>query len=206
MENLEVPDDLMPFQMEPFNGDKFIQMKMARFAIDFPDAVVIETGTCIASSTVFLAKHFKKVYTIENSSRFYAYSIKRVGDAGLTNVELILGGSERVLPLLLFKEDLPKDVVFFLDAHWGNFCPLESELTAILLAEIENPIIAIHDWKVAGSDLGYDSYNGQDFDLEWIGFYLNNIYPNGFKYETNNDQESMGAKRGIIYISSADPA
>lgn len=206
MENLPIPDDLMPFQMEPFNGDKFIQMKMAGFSIKFPDAIAIETGTCLGSSTLFLARHFKKVYTIEANRRYYAFSICRIEEAGANNVKIILGGSEAVLPIILFSEPMPRDVVFFLDAHWGDFCPLESELLAISIAGIENPIIAIHDWKVPASNLGYDSYNGQEFTLDWIRPSLEKIYPNGFSYETNNDEEAMGARRGIIYIWSADQA
>lgn len=206
MEEMTIPHDLMAFQYEPFNGDKFIQMEMAKLAIKYPDAILFETGTCLASSTLFLAKHFPMVYTIEANRRYYAYSMQRVQEAEVSNINLLLGQSEELLPKLLFNLTLPTNVVFFLDAHWENFCPLLSELTAIAIAGIANPIITIHDWKVPGSTLGYDTYNGQDFTLEWIEPYLQKIYPSGFKYEYNSDEKSMGACRGIIYISSADPA
>ena len=206
MEEMTIPNDLMPFQMEPFNGDKFIQMKMAELAIKYPDAVVFETGTCLASSTLFLANHFPMVYTIEANRRYYAYSKQRVEESATTNINLIFGQSEEWLPRFLFNLTLPTNVVFFLDAHWESFCPLLNELVAISVAGIANPIITIHDWKVPGSSLGYDSYNGQDFTIEWIEPYLQKIYPKGYKYEYNSDEKAMGACRGIIYISSADPA
>ena len=206
MEDMTIPHDLMAFQMEPFNGDKFIQMKMAGIAVKYPDAIAIETGTCLASSTLFLAEHFKMVHTIEANRRYYNYSLSRVQEAGVSNINLMYGQSEELLPKLLFNLTMPRDVVFFLDAHWENFCPLKSELLAIAIAKIENPIIAIHDWKVPNSSLGYDSYNGQDFELEWIAPFLHKIYGDDFAYKYNSDEKAMGACRGIIYISSsADP-
>lgn len=195
------------FQMEPFNGDGFIKMKMLDIAIKYPDAYVFETGSCLASSALFFAEHFPMVYTIEANRRYYAYSYLRIKECGVENIKIILGQPKELLPKLLFNITLPTNVVFFFDSHWVSEEPILNELRAIAVAKMSNPIIAIYDWKVPDSNLGYYSWNGNYFSLDWIEPYLHKIYPSGFKYEYNSDEMSAGACRGIIYIiSSADPA
>ena len=61
------------------------------------------------------------------------------------------------------------------------------------------PIIVIHDFKTNNPELGYDSYNGNDFCFDWIENHIKKIYPNGFDYYYNT--EAVGAKRGLIYIT-----
>ena len=63
------------------------------------------------------------------------------------------------------------------------------------------PVITIHDFYVPGSkNLGYDTYNNQSFTYEWIKEDLDLIYENNYSYFYNNDIDSEGSKRGIIYI------
>jgi hypothetical protein len=58
------------------------------------------------------------------------------------------------------------------------------------------PVIVIHDFKVNG--LGYDTYNGQELDFDYILPALKECYPDGFSYEYNKQAE--GARRGVIFI------
>jgi hypothetical protein len=91
--------------------------------------------------------------------------------------------------------------LFYLDAHSHIETPLLDELKAIAEAEIK-PIIVIHDWKIPDRpDLGYDSYNGQDYTFEWIKPSIEAIYGDEYAYYYNNQAE--GAKRGVIYIHSS---
>jgi len=198
---MEIPD-LMQFQMEPFNGDKFVQLEFAKLSHSYPDAVAIETGTCLGSSTLYLAKHFRIVYTIEFVQEYMDIAKKRALEAEIDNIVFIKGSSAEQLPSLLFSHAFEKPVVFFLDAHWENHCPLETELMAIAVSGIKVPIIVIHDWKVPNeSGLGYDSYNGIDFETSWISALLDKIYPTGWTAKYNTEQNSMGARRGVIYLS-----
>ena len=48
--------------------------------------------------------------------------------------------------------------------------------------------------------LGYDSYNGQSFTYEWLKEDLDAIYDKKYSYFYNNDIDSEGAMRGIIYV------
>ena len=90
--------------------------------------------------------------------------------------------------------------MFYLDAHWYDHCPLKNELQLIKKFNLK-PIITIHDFFVPGSKkLGYDSYNGQSFTYEWLKEDLDAIYDKKYSYFYNNDIDSEGAMRGIIYV------
>ena len=92
----------------------------------------------------------------------------------------------------------------FLDAHWGDTCPLLGELGSIAKPERDlprKPVIMIHDFQVPGRpDLGFDRFpNGTPFELSAIAGHLDDIYgPGGWDHHYNDKAE--GAKRGIIYI------
>jgi hypothetical protein len=108
-----------------------------------------------------------------------------------------LGDSSKILSDSLVKLR-SETVMFFLDAHWGNNCPLLAELDQIEKSEVM-PVIAIHDFYTGDERLGFDSIHGQRFEYEWI---LPVIYTIGiFQPEYNTFEESAGAKRGIIYLS-----
>jgi hypothetical protein len=115
----------------------------------------------------------------------------------MPHVEAFIQDSVEFLKALPPKEN----AIFFLDAHWGDFCPLLSELEVI--AKYNFPIIAIHDFKVPNEPtLGYDSINGQAFEYEWIKPSLDAIYgEGGYDYYYNSNEKSTEIKRGIIYIT-----
>lgn len=190
----------MPFQMDPFNGDHFIEKKFLELRDKYGIKVAIETGTCLGSTTIFLAKNFELVKTVEINPQYYAIANGIFKQKGVC-VDNILGNS--VDAILYWKELWP--ALYWLDAHWGNECPLLLELAAIRSVFIAFPVIAIHDFQVPNEPgLGFDSINGQPFTLEWIKPYLDKIYEdceNGYSTEYNTFEESAGAKRGIIYIT-----
>jgi hypothetical protein len=188
---------LMPFQMEPFNGDHFIEKKFLALRDQFKIKTIVETGTCLGSSTIFFAKNFENVVTIEANLEYQLIAIERCKKQGLDNVTFLLGDSSKLLSNVLQK--LGKDNVgFFLDAHWGNNCPLIAELDQIGKSEVK-PVIAIHDFYTGDGRLGFDSIHGQRFEYEWILPVVSTI--GIFQPEYNRFEESTGAKRGIIYLS-----
>jgi len=117
----------------------------------------------------------------------------------LKNVNVVLGSSPDFLDSILCGPMLKiKRILFFLDAHWDDYCPLLDELKLIADNNLE-PVIAIHDFKVPDCPLlGFDSYKGQDYDFDWIKPSIEKIYPDGYVVEYNNEAE--GAKRGVIFI------
>ena len=185
---------LMPYQQCPFNGDTYIEAEFIKLRDRFNISTVIETGTCLGYTTLWLAKNFDKVYTIELNKEYC--ELARAKFLQYPNITSIHGNSEDMLRHLR----IDGNAMFFLDAHWGNQCPLLGELHAIQRMGIK-PVIAIHDFYVPGEKLGYDHFNGQKFCVEWIKSSLDKIYgENKYFYDYNCEDESTGARRGIIYI------
>lgn len=195
----------MPYQDAPFNADTYIEAEFIKLRDRFNISTVIETGTCLGYTTLWLAKNFDKVYTIELNKEYC--ELARAKFLQYPNITSIHGNSEDVLRHLR----IDGNAMFFLDAHWGNQCPLLGELHAIQRMGIK-PVIAIHDFYTGNDELGYDSYKGQPFELHWISRSLDLIYPptfqethagnvrvrDGFKFHYNT--EATGARRGIVYI------
>lgn len=121
-----------------------------------------------------------KVYTVEIDPENIQEAAEFLKDS--TNVTLIEGSSPEILKNLLNVEQ--SNILFFFDAHSNVYTPLIDELRVIAEARIK-PVIAIHDWKVPDRpDLGYDSYDGQDYTLEWIKPSLEAIYNDNYSYYT----------------------
>ena len=187
---------LMPFQDYPWNGDGYLAAEVLRLqnasALDY----AIETGTCLGSTTLWLAHHFKHVETIEANEVFAAIARQRFSD--YDTLGMTLGDSARMVGAFL--NVLGSGTLCFLDAHWGQECPLLAELDAIADSG-HTPCIIIHDFQVPGTDFGFDRFpgSGYPFCLEAIAPKLDAIYGAGgwaYKYPTQVE----GARRGWISI------
>ena len=187
---------LMQNQEGALNQDTFAQQEFINLKNKFGLKYAIETGTCLGYTTEFLSKTFNVVRTIEISTKFLGIA-KENRLNKYKNCKMYLGDSSKLLNLLL--DGLSNKTLIFLDAHWGNHCPLKEELKHIANSGIK-PVIAIHDFYVPDRpELGYDSINGQPFTFEWLKEDIDNIYGADNYHHYYNDK-SMGAKRGIIYI------
>lgn len=182
------------FEDEPFAGDVIAEYEFIKLKKKFDIKNVVETGSYVFSTTKWLCENFDLVYTYENNEHFYGVGVDKVRT--FTNVRAFLEDS--ISGLQKLKDKLPEPTIFFLDAHWGEYCPLLDELDVISTLNT-TPIIVIHDFKTNNPDLGFDRYNENDFCLEWIENHIKKIYPNGFDYYYNT--QAVGAKRGIIYIT-----
>ena len=131
---------LMPFQDHPFNGDIFICNEFINLKEKFKITTAIETGSCVYSTTKWLGLNFNEVFTVEVNKDFAVWGRDKI--EGMPHVGAFIQDSVEFLKALPPKEN----AIFFLDAHWGDFCPLLSELEVI--AKYKNPVIAIHDFKV----------------------------------------------------------
>ena len=80
--------NLMPYQWEPFNGDTHLQDEFIRLRDKHGIKKAIELGTCLGSTTIFLAENFEQVYSTEISPEFYAIADARLIDRNLWNVAL----------------------------------------------------------------------------------------------------------------------
>lgn len=192
---------LMPFQDLPFNGDIYIQREFLNIKKKYNLNVAVETGSCLFSTTEWLGKNFERVYTCENNPTFFATGVHKVKDM---NVRTIMNDS--VIAMDEIAADLKEDdrVIFFLDAHWNEHCPLNEEIIKIAgMTKLKQPpIIAIHDWQVPEHpELGFDTYQEKPFTFELIATSIAQVeiaFNEEYKYYFNNEAE--GAKRGIIYL------
>jgi hypothetical protein len=190
---------LMPHQWEAFNGDTFIQENFLTLKYFYDIDTAIELGTCLGSTALWLADNFDHVFTIEVNPTFAEVAKERL--EGKSNVTLIVGDTTEELPKINFFDN----TIIFIDSHWYEVCPMKQELN-IIANSGAMPIIAIHDFYVPDEpNLGYDSINGQRFDIEWIKPELDAIYGEiGYDYCYNDDKHSTEIKRGIIYITPND--
>lgn len=176
-----------------FNGDSHIARKIALLVRFYNVSTIIETGTLYGDTTRALALLAPKVITIEIDPSHTRIAQKNCHH--LSNVEFLVGNSPEVLQRIL---PLSTPTLFYLDAHWGAYCPLIDELKVIAAAGMR-PVIAIHDFLVPGKPFGFDTYSGQPYTLEWVRPSLQEIFgPEGFRYHYNTVAD--GANRGVIYI------
>ena len=112
----------------PFNGDSFIANNFLKLKQRFNVENIIETGTYEGHTTIFLAKNFKNVFSIECNPEIIQKAILNIKNANV-NVNLIFGKSEEVFNVLL--PQINNNTIFYLDAHWYAHCPLKDELNLI---------------------------------------------------------------------------
>jgi hypothetical protein len=109
----------------------------------------VETGTYYGDSTKAAAPIFENIYSIELSPEIHKQAKERLKE--YRNVNLYMGDSKQILPLLLFQLD--EKTIFFLDGHYScentargdTDTPIIEELIAIKNSKLKNPIIIIDD-------------------------------------------------------------
>lgn len=187
---------LMPFQDQPFNADVYVCVEFLKLKKEFDVKTAIETGSCLYSTTKWLGENFETVYTVEINHSYAIHGYPKV--ERMPNVVAKLQDSVSFLKEL----NLSGSCIFFLDAHWNDFCPLQEELEVIAnMKGIEPPVIVIHDFFTGNEELGYDSYLNQPFNYDWIKPKIELIENNfNCKYTHYFNTDSIGAKRGLIYI------
>lgn len=189
---------LMPYQEYPWNGDGYLAAEVLRLKEAHRLTCAIETGTCLGSTTLWLCEHFEAVDSIEINEQYAAIAGARIGDNDYCHVTI--GDSSNFVGS--YANACGSKALVFLDAHWGDHCPLVDELIAIASAKV-NPCIIIHDFQVPGTDFGFDSMpDGRPFNLSLISVFLDLIYGSGgWKY--NYPTQVEGARRGWISIEPA---
>ncbi len=208
-EGMTIPN-LMPFQAFAFNGDPFLAAEVLRLKEAHGLTKALETGTCLGSTTLWLAENFDKVWTCEVSDQFYEIACARF--AAINGAHAVVDNTDRFFKSIIarkrdsriaVKQDAARVGFIFLDAHWGPHCPLLDELEAI--AEVgAKPCLLIHDFQVPGlPDAGYDrmpGIGGHAFNIDLIRGHLDRIYGEG-KWKHRYPTEVAGARRGWISIS-----
>lgn len=186
---------LMPYQDHPFNADGYLAAEVLRLKKEHNIMSAIETGTCLGSTMLWLGENFASVDTAEVSDNLRTLAV----DRGLAyfgrNAHWVtshLGPSVEMLAKV-------SAGFYFLDAHWGDHCPLLDELELIASQGVK-PCIVIHDFQVPGTDFGFDKMpDGRPFNMELVKPYLDRIYGEG-NWKHNYPTKVEGAKRGWLSV------
>lgn len=224
-DGMDIPR-LMPFQEYPWNGDGYLAAEVLGLKAAHGLGHAFETGTCLGSTTLWLLEHFRHVRTVELHRPYFDLAVARItarvgrhvkDDIGTSMVwvgghgkegdpnsgQLCFGSSPDIIHR--FGRNLKRNqhqgsqALFFLDAHWTDNCPLLDELHEIAVAGLK-PCIVIHDFKVPGTDFGFDHMpDGRPFSLKLIAAHIDRIYGvDGWKH--NYPTRVEGARRGWISI------
>lgn len=146
---------------------------LSRYSL--PDAIWVETGTYLGTSTKFFGGMAKHVYTFEPSEKLFEYNKRKFSGK---NVSVINAPSEQGLRPLLAGICGPLN--FWLDGHFSEGvtfkgeidCPILEELEAIesYMDCIEPMRIFIDDVRCfLGGDPQYSSYPSLRTLLQWAG-------------------------------------
>ncbi len=126
------------------------------------EAIAIETGTYLGSTSKILGQCFLSCYSIERDPSLAKYAKKRL--AKFTNIKVLQGSSRELLADIIPANEIP--LVFWLDAHFSagitsgsdDPCPLISELETILnKRQPNNTIVLIDDARGLTGSNGWPS-------------------------------------------------
>ncbi len=187
---------LSQFLDEGFHGDKIFQSILDPLMKS--SSYFIETGTNVGSTLHFVGRNYPTLqcYSCEPHPETYHAAKEKLAD--LSNVTL----HNKMSPDFLYdlaaehQDILPSTSTFWIDSHGFGFqWPLKEEIRYIT-EKFSDFIIAIDDFQVPGfPEFGYDEYDGQKCDLDFIqkdmvGDLL--VYFPGYKEKTSAFHELRG--------------
>ena len=182
--------------MKPAYSDPELLNWTLNIAQKFNLTTFLETGTYKGESAKIVSQYFQKVITIENNHDNYKDAVYNLKD--VINCKPYFGNSPEIMNIVL--EEYSNNTFFFLDAHWDEYWPILDELKIIKNKKIK-PVIAIHDFFVPDENkqakFGFDSYNNQPLDINYIKNALNEIYDGIFKVKYSSTSETNS---GVVYI------
>ena len=198
---LPVTPDGVPYLMQnqhlAFTGDVHLAAEFLRLRDKYGVKLVVETGTYIGTTALWLAQHFEQVITTEVAEPFY--NTARIRAEGLNNLMCIHGPGSNTL------RRMKDDYLGWIDAHpmdaTGNgYDVVIQELEAIAESGIKPCALVLHDFQVPGHpELQFDRFDGNPFTYEWIEPSLIRIYgEGGFTHYFNS--EATGAKVGVLFV------
>ena len=210
------------------------------FANKYNIDIAIETGTNKGLGALNLSIHHDIVITCEVEDKYFEWSSREFTREAprcsytlestfntlhnnlLVNlyqkdnkkIYMIKGSSEVVLDDVLnggLGFDVNKSLLFYLDAHWNEYWPLEDELKLIKKYNLSDSKIIIHDFYVPGFTerivdedgithfiWGCDKYNNQNLDFDYVKDLLFDINPGMLSYFAD-DVVYNNSGRGILY-------
>lgn len=155
----------------------------------------IETGTNSGDTIEFLAKHYPdlSILSCELNRLSFNFATTRLKD--FKNITIQNISSNIFLDILNI--DQKENNMYFLDAHWNDYWPLQDEIKLI-----EKGLILIDDFDIQYPGFSYDEYKGVKCDINYLknagiteNVWINNPYAK-YKYPMQN----LNFKGGRAYI------
>ncbi len=144
---------LRPREGRPLNAQCAREAMMRELIAAFAPAHIIETGTYRGATTEFFASFPSvSVWSCEVVRFYHHYAKRRL--RGCANVHLSLGDSGAFLARTAADGVVTaKPCLFYLDAHWYDYLPLDAEIRTVK-ENWRDAVIVIDDFQVPG-DAGY---------------------------------------------------
>jgi hypothetical protein len=174
----------------PFDYDIHKSIDFNLLVIENGIDTIVETGTNTGDTAEFLAKLYpkKRIITTEINSDYYNFAKERL--KYFTNIEVYNVSSEYLIKNIEYS----KNTIFYLDAHWNDYWPLQDEIFSI-----KNGIIMIDDFFINCHGFGHDQYKGIRLDKNLVknsgiieDIYCNNPLAN---YGIANPQRGLKSGR-----------
>lgn len=143
--------------MTAFHNNIILQRMIKILITKFNVTSFLETGTYCAGTTTYMALNYVDlpIFTCEINENYFQACSKRLSK--YKNVTISKESSEKFIIRLIKEKTLGDFPMFFLDAHWYDYWPLQDEIANIGI--LPKFIILIDDFKVPnhpkfGNDAG----------------------------------------------------
>jgi hypothetical protein len=176
--------------------DTFLLEKTLEIKLLNNSKIFIETGTADGDSMTILHPHFSELYSCEFTQK--GYELSQRNTMHCKNVYIYKDDSKNFLEKMCEAFYGRTDLIFFLDAHSIDCCPLLDELDVILKYGFECPII-IHDFYVPDENgkakFNYDTFPslGVSITMDYVKNNIDKIFKNSYNvYMPNKTIEPPG--------------
>lgn len=138
-------------QTEAFHQDRMYQKLVIKIISRFHASSFVETGTYLGGTTEFIAAKFPAlpVFTCETNNAVFQPAVKRLKK--YPNVTVVEQSSNKFIRNAIDTGILGPLPVFFLDAHWYDYWPLQDEVEMIT-SGLFRCIMIIDDFQVPGRE------------------------------------------------------
>lgn len=149
-------------------GD-LVMRKLLKFLVgECNISFIIETGSYKGHTTTLFGEMFPhlKVYSCEIDPENYLDA--KINTHKFKNIKIYNISSNLFLKEILNKKEIGSKPLFFLDAHWLDFWPLEDEMK-IIGKMTKEAIIIIDDFKIPNETrYEYDDYKDKECSIDMI--------------------------------------
>jgi hypothetical protein len=163
-------------------------------------ARIVETGTFLGHTTVWLASFGLPVMTVEINPRHFGFAQARM--SAYDNVVSHEGNSIELLRSIIAEPlNRTAPTLFYLDAHWLDHLPLREEIE-LIAANFPKAVIVLDDFQVPDDPgYGFDDYGvgkrlSLDYLLQVAVPYLAIYFPRA------RSEKETGAKRGSVTLTT----